>query len=228
MMNNNALVSFKDVTKTYDTGRQFKALDNVTLAIEEGESIAVMGPSGSGKSTLLNLMAGMDSPTSGEILFEKTNIAELDDNDRTRLRRKKIGMIFQNFNLLPTLTAAENVSLPLRLQGIGEKESNSRAEGMLENVGLSERKTHLPDEMSGGERQRVAIARALIFNPKLLLADEPTGNLDSKSGKRILDQIRKLHEKLGTTIVIVTHDKFAAGYCGRIIRMKDGTVLIDH
>lgn len=186
-----------------------------------------MGPSGSGKSTLLNLICGLDQPTTGSIQIDGVDIAVLDDDARTRLRREKIGMIFQTFNLLSTLTALENVALPLRLQGIARKEAERRAGLMLDRVGLGGRLTHRPDQLSGGERQRMAIARALIFEPPLLLADEPTGNLDSQTGDEILRLLDQLHAEFNMTILLVTHNEEAAGFCDRIIRIRDGQIILD-
>ncbi len=184
-----------------------------------------MGPSGSGKSTLLNLICGLDEPSSGSILIDGVNLATLGDDARTRLRREKIGMIFQTFNLLPTLTATENVSLPLRLQGISRRDSEKRSKAMLDRVGLGARVTHRPDEVSGGERQRIAIARALIFEPPVLLADEPTGNLDSSTGQEILNLLDDLHRDFNTTILLVTHNLEAAMHCDRILHLRDGRVV---
>ncbi|MEZ5346970.1 MAG: ABC transporter ATP-binding protein [Pyrinomonadaceae bacterium] len=226
-MDDTPIIRFEAVTRKYGGARDIAALDDVSFEIARGESVAVMGPSGSGKSTLLNLMCGLDSPSSGSIFLDNTNLSETDDDERTRIRRRKVGMIFQTFNLLPTLSALENVGLTLRLQGIGKKESDLRAQEMLAGVGLEDRKDHLPDEMSGGERQRVAIARALVFDPPLLLADEPTGNLDSKSGESILIRLKELHKKLNTTVVLVTHDDFAAGFCERKITLQDGKIAGD-
>ncbi len=223
-MRNTPIIKFDQVTKTFGDARKVSALDDVSFEIERGETVAIMGPSGSGKSTVLNLICGLDSVTSGSVYLDGENLSELDDDKRTRLRREKVGMIFQTFNLLPTLSALENVALTLRLQGVSAKESETRANEMLEHVDLSDRTSHLPDELSGGERQRVAIARALVFNPPLLLADEPTGNLDSKTGETVLNKLKALHEKFETTIVLVTHDSFAAEYCGRIITLEDGSV----
>lgn len=219
------IVKFDSVTKVYNTHHEFTALRAATFEIYRGNFVAIMGPSGSGKSTLLNLIAGLDTPTSGSVWIDGIDLTSLNDNERTRLRREKIGMIFQTFNLLPTLSALENVSLPLRLKGISQKESESRAEKMLTRVDLGERQSYLPDQMSGGERQRVAIARALVFEPQLLLADEPTGNLDSKTGESILNKLKNLHESFETTIILVTHDEFAAGYCNRIVELKDGVIV---
>jgi putative ABC transport system ATP-binding protein len=186
-----------------------------------------MGPSGSGKSTLLNLVCGLDQPTSGSVKVEGVELSGLTDDQRTRLRREKIGMIFQTFNLLPTLSALENVALPLRLQGLSKKEAEDRAASMLDHVGLKTRTVHRPDEMSGGERQRVAIARALIFRPPLLLGDEPTGNLDSKTGAEILVLLDDLQQEYQSTLLMVTHNAEAAAFCDRIITLHDGQICSD-
>jgi putative ABC transport system ATP-binding protein len=186
-----------------------------------------MGPSGSGKSTLLNLICGLDEPTSGSVKVDGLELSALSDDERTRQRREKIGMIFQTFNLLPTLTSLENVAFPLRLQGLAKKEAEHRAAAMLEHVGLKDRAVHRPDELSGGERQRVAIARALIFRPPLLLGDEPTGNLDSTSGGEILRLLDKLQQEYGSTLLMVTHNAQAASYCNRIITLRDGRIVQD-
>lgn len=220
-----SMVQLENVSKDYGDAKLVNALQNVTLSIERGERVAFMGPSGSGKSTLLNLICGLDEATSGVVMFEGTDLSKLDDDSRTRLRREKIGMIFQSFNLMPTLSAVENVSLPLRLRGIGKGDAEKRAFAMLERVGLKARATHRPDELSGGERQRVAIARALIFRPPLLLADEPTGNLDSASGDEILTLLDDLHREYDTTILLVTHNELAAAHCRRILWMRDGQIV---
>ncbi len=219
------MIHLENVSREYGNGKVVYALDHVSLRIERGERVAVMGPSGSGKSTLLNLVCGLDEPTSGEVQIDGQDIASLNDDARTRLRREKIGMVFQTFNLLPTLTAQENVALPLRLSGISKKEADARAATMLGKVGLGERTTHRPDQLSGGERQRIAIARALIFQPPVLLADEPTGNLDSKTGEEILALLDNLHGEFSTTILMVTHNEEAAEHCDRIIRLRDGKVV---
>jgi putative ABC transport system ATP-binding protein len=219
------MIQLENVSREYGDGKVVRALDRVNLRIERGERVAVMGPSGSGKSTLLNLICGLDEPTAGAVRIDGVNIAALDDDARTRLRREKIGMVFQTFNLLPTLTALENVSLPLRLQGVSRKEADGRAGAMLERVRLSERARHRPDELSGGERQRVAIARALIFEPPILLADEPTGNLDSATGQEILNLLDDLHREFNTTILLVTHNEEAAAHCNRVLRLRDGQVI---
>ncbi len=225
--NSTPTVSFESVTKSYSNGETVIALNGIDLAIARGERVAVMGPSGSGKSTLLNLACGLDRPTSGRILFEGRNLSALGDDDLTRLRRERIGMVFQTFNLLPTLTGVENVALPLRLNGMGSRRAYERAITMLHRVGLSERSGRRPDELSGGERQRVAIARALIFDPPVLLADEPTGNLDSHTGDEILRLLDDLHTEFNTTIVLVTHNEHAADRCERKIVLHDGRIETD-
>ena len=216
------MIQMTNVSKTYGDQGTVKALINLSMAVEQGERVAVMGPSGSGKSTLLNLICGLDEPTSGSIKLEGIELASLDDDRRTRLRREKLGMIFQTFNLLPTLTAIENAALPLRLQGLRKREAEDRAMGMLERVRLKVRAHHRPDELSGGERQRVAIARALIFRPPILLGDEPTGNLDSATGEEILQLLDDLHREYNNTILLVTHNDLAAAFCDRILTLRDG------
>jgi len=220
-----SMIQLENVSRDYGDGKVVHALNNVCLEIHRGERVAVMGPSGSGKSTLLNLICGLDEPTAGAVKIDGVNIASLDDDSRTRLRREKIGMVFQTFNLLATLTALENVSLPLRLQGTSRREADRRAKTMLERVGLGGRVTHRPDELSGGERQRIAIARALIFRPPILLADEPTGNLDSKTGEEILGLLDDLHHEFNATILMVTHNAEAAAHCDRILLLRDGSVV---
>jgi len=219
------MVRLENVSRDYGDGKVVHALCHVDLTIEQGERIAVMGPSGSGKSTLLNLICGLDEPTAGRVIIEGVELPALSDDERTRLRREKIGMVFQTFNLLPTLTALENVSLPLRLQGTPRRVAERRAEAMLKRVGLEGRAAHRPDELSGGERQRIAIARALIFEPPLLLADEPTGNLDSATGEEILALLDDLHREFNTTILLVTHNQMAAAHCDRILFLRDGSVV---
>jgi putative ABC transport system ATP-binding protein len=216
------MIQMTNVSKTYGDQSTVKALINLSMAVEQGERVAVMGPSGSGKSTLLNLICGLDEPTSGSIKLEGIELASLNDDRRTRLRREKLGMIFQTFNLLPTLTAIENAALPLRLQGMRRRETEDRAMAMLERVGLKVRAHHRPDELSGGERQRVAIARALIFRPPILLGDEPTGNLDSATGEEILRLLDDLHREYNNTILLVTHNDLAAAFCDRILTLRDG------
>jgi putative ABC transport system ATP-binding protein len=221
------MISLEDVVKRFDGKRTVTALNGINLTIEQGEMTAIVGPSGSGKSTLLNLIGCLDRPTSGNISIDGRNLATLDDDELTRIRRDKIGFVFQFFNLLSTLTALENVSLPLHLRGWSKAKTRDRARELLDLVGLSKRVTHLPEELSGGERQRVAIARALSIYPPILLGDEPTGNLDSQTGVEILALLQQLHERLGSTLVIVTHDPGVAQKCPRMLRMRDGAVVED-
>jgi putative ABC transport system ATP-binding protein len=221
------MIQLTNVTKSYGAESAVLALKNISLRIGKAERVAVMGPSGSGKSTLLNLVCGLDEPTSGSVMVEGVELSGLTDDARTRLRREKIGMIFQTFNLLTTLTALENVALPLRLQGLRKKEAEASAAEMLGHVGLKGRTAHRPDELSGGERQRVAIARALIFRPPLLLGDEPTGNLDSTTGDDILRLLDDLQQEYQSTLLMVTHNAEAAGFCSRIITLHDGQIVSD-
>ncbi len=221
------MIRLVDVVKEFDGKRKVRALDGVSLHIEKGEMAALVGPSGSGKSTLLNLIGTLDRPTSGEIFIEGQRLSDLSDTELTLLRRDKIGFIFQFFNLLPSLTCLENVALPLHLRGWKRAQARARAEELLELVGLKHRLDHLPDELSGGERQRVAIARALSVYPPILLADEPTGNLDTKTGAEILDLIRDLHARLGATVLMVTHDPGVAASCERTITLRDGRLAAD-
>lgn len=227
MTESDSVVWLEKVTKAYGDGQPFYALNGVNLEVRRGERVAIMGPSGSGKSTMLNLICGLDVPTSGRVCVEGTDLSQLSDDQRTRLRREKVGMVFQSFNLLPTLSAMENVSLPLRLRGQSRREAERSAHALLERVGLHRQATHRPDEMSGGECQRVAIARALIFDPPLLLADEPTGNLDSASGTGVLQLLDELHRELNTTLLLVTHDSHTARSCERMLILRDGRVAED-
>ncbi len=221
------MISLKHVSKVFDGKRKAIALENIDLHIEKGQVVSIVGPSGSGKSTLLNLIGGLDRPTSGEIHIEGENLSELSDDDLTRVRRDKIGFVFQFFNLLPTLNCLENVALPLHLRKWPGKKIDDRAKELLHLVQLSHRMEHLPDELSGGERQRVAIARALSVYPPILLADEPTGNLDSKTGKEILNLIEDLHARLGSTVLIVTHDAEVAERSSRTVTLRDGHIVED-
>jgi putative ABC transport system ATP-binding protein len=221
------VISVQGVTKSFAGKRQVTALEQIDLHVARGEMVSIVGPSGSGKSTLLNLIGGLDRPSTGEIRIEGRNIASLSDDDLTRLRRDKIGFIFQFFNLLPSLSCMENVALPLHLKGLPKQKTTARARELLELVQLGHRMDHLPDELSGGERQRVAIARALAFDPPILLADEPTGNLDSHTGVEILKLIRDLHARLGATVLIVTHDAGVAASCPRMLTLCDGRVAGD-
>ncbi|WP_153557237.1 ABC transporter ATP-binding protein [Roseimaritima sediminicola] len=216
-----------DVTKTFgQSSVPVDAVRGIHLEIEAGEMVAIIGPSGSGKSTLLTLLGAIDAPTSGQILLEGTDVASLDDTARTTLRRRRIGFVFQAFNLLPTLTAVENVALPLELDGVAEKDALARAEAALEMVGLRPRRDHLPSMLSGGEQQRVAVARALVIQPALVLADEPTGNLDTASSQQVTDLLRELVDHQGQTVVLVTHDIEVARRADRIVTVRDGQ--IDH
>jgi len=215
----------KNVTKRYEGKRTVHALRDVSLRIEKGEMVATMGPSGSGKSTLLNIIGGLDRPSDGSIFIDGVEIERLDDDSLTRLRREKIGFVFQFFNLLPTLNAQENVALPLHLARVSRREAAARSVAMLELVGLADRQEHLPDELSGGEQQRVAMARALVLRPPLILADEPTGNLDSRNGEEVLSLFKRLQSQFNTTVMMVTHDSRAATFCDRILQMQDGRMI---
>jgi putative ABC transport system ATP-binding protein len=221
------MIALESVTKQFDGKRRVIALDRVSLAIAAGDMVSIIGPSGSGKSTLLNLMGGLDRPTSGTVSVDGAALVELSDDELAKVRRDKIGFIFQFFNLLPTLTCLENVGLPLHLRGWPRRKVDDRARELLSLVQLEHRLSHLPDELSGGERQRVAIARALSVYPPVLLADEPTGNLDSRTGDEILFLIRDLHARLRSTVIIVTHDMKVAESCSRTIALCDGRVVQD-
>ena len=221
------MIALDHVTKQFAGKRDVTALNDVTLSIPRGEMVAIIGPSGSGKSTLLNLVGGLDRPSAGDVVIDGAPLAGLADDELTRVRRDKIGFIFQFFNLLPTLSCVENVGLPLHLRGWPRKKVDDRARELLSLVQLEHRMHHLPDELSGGERQRVAIARALSVYPPILLADEPTGNLDTRTGEDILTLIRDVHMRLGSTVIIVTHDMTVARSCQRIIALRDGRVVED-
>jgi putative ABC transport system ATP-binding protein len=221
------MIELDRVTREFAGKRHVTALDQVTLSIPRGELLSVVGPSGSGKSTLLNLIGGLDRPTSGQIRIDATPLEGLSDDALTRIRRDKIGFIFQFFNLLPTLTALENVGLPLHLRGWPRVRVKERASELLGLVQLGHRLQHRPEELSGGERQRVAIARALSIYPPILLADEPTGNLDSQTGGEILALVRDLHTRLGATVVVVTHDLQVARSCDRTVVLRDGRIVED-
>jgi putative ABC transport system ATP-binding protein len=222
------MISLRAVRKVYGQGEtEVCALSNVSLDVPPGQLVAVVGPSGSGKSTLLHLMGGLDQPSSGEITIGGTPISRMTDDEITIFRRRKIGFVFQFFNLLPTLTAEENVALPLLLDGRGRREIEPAVAAVLDQVGLARRRRHRPDELSGGEMQRVAIARALVIDPVLILADEPTGNLDSRTGEQILELIRDANQRRGATVLLVTHDAHAASYGTRTVTMQDGAVVGD-
>jgi putative ABC transport system ATP-binding protein len=222
-----AMIRLSHVVKLFDGRRQVVALDRIDLEIARGEMVAIVGPSGSGKSTLLNLIGGLDRQTSGEVELDGRQLGGLSDDELTRVRRDTIGFVFQFFNLLPTLTAVENVALPLHLRGWARRKARERARELLSLVQLAHRLDHLPDELSGGERQRVAIARALSIYPPILLADEPTGNLDTSTGAEILTLIRDVHARLGATVLIVTHDVQVARSCPRTIALRDGRIVRD-
>jgi len=221
------LLAVRDLKKLYRMGVEtIYALNGVDLEVHRNEYVALMGPSGSGKSTLMNLLGCLDTPTSGQYLLNGTDVAQLDDDHLAGIRNREIGFVFQTFNLLPRLTAKENVALPLVYAGMGKAERMDRAEEVLVQVGLAGRIAHRPNELSGGQRQRVAIARALVNNPSLLLADEPTGNLDSKTSSEIMDLFDTLHAQ-GNTIIIVTHEPDIAERTHRIVRLLDGVVASD-
>jgi putative ABC transport system ATP-binding protein len=221
------MIELARATKRFEGKRSVTALDEVTLTIPGGEMVSIIGQSGSGKSTLLNLVGGLDRATTGDVLIDGESLAGLHDDKLTQVRRDKIGFIFQFFNLLPTLTCLENVGLPLHLRGWPRRKVDERARELLSLVQLSDRLTHLPEELSGGQRQRVAIARALSVYPPILLADEPTGNLDSRTGEDILTLIRDLHSRLGATVVMVTHDAHVAETCQRTVTLRDGRIVED-
>ena len=219
------VIEARELRKEFGEGEaRLTVLKGIDLKIPKGELVAIMGKSGSGKSTLLHILGGVEVPTSGQVLLDGVDIATLNDDQRTLMRRKKIGFIFQSFNLLPTLSAEENVSLPLILDGCPAAEAKKRAQTWLGEVGVSHRLSHIPSTMSGGEQQRVAVARALAINPSLILADEPTGNLDSANGQQVMKLLRRLVAEQGYTIVMVTHDADVAAQADRLIRLNDGMV----
>lgn len=218
------IITLEDVKKTYEMGdTTVEAVSEAEVSIEEGEFVAVMGPSGSGKSTLMNMIGALDTPTSGEVEIGGERISGLDEDDLALLRSKKIGFVFQQFNLIPSMNATENVALPMLFRGVGKKERTERAQDLLERVGLGDRVDFMPSELSGGQRQRVSIARSLANDPDIILADEPTGNLDTETGEKIMELLTELNEE-GKTIVMVTHDENDAEYADRIINIVDGKV----
>lgn len=224
-----AIIEVTQLTKVYGSGdTAVRALDNVSLSIDAGKLVAVMGPSGCGKSTLLHLIGGLDRPTSGAVLIEGRDISKMKDDELTTLRRQKLGFIFQFFNLIPVLTAAENTALPLILDGVKQQKAAGIAAEWLERNKLADRAAHRPDELSGGQQQRVAIARAMVSDPVIILADEPTGNLDTRSSDEIAASLRRLVSDYGRTVLMVTHDPRIAASADRIIFLKDGRIVDDN
>ena len=222
-----ALVEIKDVCKVYNPGEnEVRALDHVSVTIDEGEFVAIIGQSGSGKSTLMNMLGCLDVPTSGSYMLHVQDVSDLDDNELSDIRNREIGFIFQGFNLIPNLTALENVELPLIYRGVGRTKRVELSKKALEKVGLENRIGHKPSEMSGGQQQRVAIARAIAQAPPIILADEPTGNLDSNSSKEIMSILQNLHSE-GRTVILITHDNEIAAQAKRIIKIKDGHIEAD-
>jgi len=223
-----ALITIKDIGRKYVIGSEvIHALKSVSLEINKGEFVALMGPSGSGKSTLMNILGCLDTPSKGDYILNGIDVSRMTDNELAEVRNKEIGFVFQTFNLLPRSTSLDNVALPLIYAGAGKKERDERATKALENVGLGNRVTHKPNELSGGQRQRVAVARALINNPSIILADEPTGNLDTKTSIEIMGLLEEIHSK-GNTIILVTHEEDIAQHAHRIVRMRDGLIEKDY
>jgi len=221
------VIQLRDIERTYVMGQdQVRALDSLSLDIGKGEYVATMGPSGSGKSTLMNIIGCLDTPTGGSYRFRDREIARMDDDELAAIRNREIGFVFQTFNLLPRIDAVQNVELPLLYSGISRADRRERARNALTAVGLGDRFDHRPNELSGGQRQRVAIARALVNGPSIVLADEPTGNLDSRTGQEIMDLIDDLHER-GNTIILVTHEEELAERAARVVRLKDGKIVSD-
>jgi putative ABC transport system ATP-binding protein len=222
------MIETKDLTKIYQMGEtEVRALDGASFRIEKGEMIAIMGPSGSGKSTLMSIIGCLDAPTSGSYTIDGVSVENMDETKLAEVRGRKIGFVFQQFNLLARTSALENVMLPLTYAGIAGKEREARARKSLERVGLGARTHHAPNELSGGQQQRVAIARALVNEPAILLADEPTGALDSKTGVEIMDLFQTLHRETGQTVILVTHDAYVARHTNRIIKLADGKIVSD-
>lgn len=221
------IIRIEGVRKYYQVGNQVvRALDDVSLSIRKNEYVAIMGPSGSGKSTMMNILGCLDTPTSGEYCLNGTNVSQMDDNELAQIRNKEIGFVFQSFNLLPRYTSVENVALPLIYAGVSKQERTSKAQEALESVGLGERMDHRPNELSGGQKQRVALARALINHPSIILADEPTGNLDTKTSIDIMHLFEEIYLQ-GNTVIVVTHEEDIAQHARRIIRLRDGRIESD-
>jgi putative ABC transport system ATP-binding protein len=221
------IITIEHIAKVYQVGmEEVHALRDVSLTINKNEYVAIMGPSGSGKSTLMNMLGCLDTPSSGLYNFKNQNVSQMDDNDLATIRNREIGFVFQTFNLLPRSDALHNVELPLIYAGVNSSERKERAAAALDNVGLGDRMHHKPNELSGGQRQRVAVARALVTNPSIILADEPTGNLDSKTGADIMILFNEIH-LLGNTIILVTHEEYIAEHAARIIRLRDGLIESD-
>ncbi|HLT41108.1 MAG TPA: ABC transporter ATP-binding protein [Sphingobacteriaceae bacterium] len=227
-MEEKALIELTDIGRKYVIGAEtIHAIKSVSLTIKKGEFVALMGPSGSGKSTLMNILGCLDTPTRGEYFLNNLRVSDMSENELAEVRNKEIGFVFQTFNLLPRSTSLDNVALPLVYAGIGKKERSEKAQNALESVGLGNRVHHKPNELSGGQRQRVAVARALINNPSIILADEPTGNLDTKTSIEIMGLIEEIHSR-GNTIVLVTHEEDIAQHAHRIVRMRDGLIEDDY
>ncbi|MBO7305966.1 MAG: ABC transporter ATP-binding protein [Bacteroidales bacterium] len=226
-MEKQEVIRIKDLKKIYNLGNQkVRALDGVSVSIYRNEYVAIMGPSGSGKSTLMNILGCLDTPTSGEYVLNGTDVSKMDDGSLAEVRNKEIGFVFQSFNLLPKYSSLENVALPMIYAGVPSSKREARAKEALMNVGLGDRMEHKPNELSGGQRQRVAIARALINNPSIILADEPTGNLDTKTSVDIMNLFGQIH-KNGNTVILVTHEEDIARYAHRVIRLRDGKIESD-
>jgi putative ABC transport system ATP-binding protein len=220
-----SILRCESLTRAYPSGgREITVLRDITFELEAGRMLAITGPSGSGKSTLLGLLAGLDRPTSGRVLLDGHDLSVLGEDERARIRAERVGFVFQSFHLIPTLTALENVQVPLELRG---EDARGRASELVERVGLQDRAHHYPAQLSGGEQQRVAVARAFVNRPKLLFADEPTGNLDAANGQNVVALLAELNRELGTTVVLVTHEPELAARADRVLRLRDGAILVD-
>ncbi|MBT8329009.1 MAG: ABC transporter ATP-binding protein [Desulfofustis sp.] len=223
-----AIIRVDSVSKVYHQGRvSFKALDNVALSIEKGEFVALAGPSGSGKTTLLNLIGGLDTPDEGEVYFDHKNLSEMNDSQRADLRLHHIGFVFQAYNLIPVLTAAENIDYILLLQKVEKSVRSLKVNAILQEVGLAEKATNRPDELSGGQQQRVAVARAIITDPQVVLADEPTANLDSKTGRKLLEMMKQMNRSKQVTFIFATHDPMVMEFADRLVSLQDGRIVSD-